>query len=147
MLSIDPSLADRIQVDSLTPYAVESIGARSFVWLGAGRAEGYSSVLWSREAAAVRLAIQIAPGPSRRDPARHLVARLTGAGEAEQRFNLEFDREGELAIDLRLVAGANILEMWIDDVADVGEAPGGDRRILLAKLATMRLASESRPPR
>ena len=147
MLSIAPSLADRIQVDSLTPYVVESSGARPFVWLGAGRAEGYSSVLWSWEAAAATLAIRVTPGPSRRDPTRHLVARLTGSGEAEQRFNRQFDHEGEIAIDLLLAAGANILETWIDDAADAGVEPGGDRRNLLARIETMHLASESRAPR
>jgi hypothetical protein len=140
MFSVSPSLAKHVDVDSLAPYVVESQGAEGIVWLGSGRAEGYSSMLWARDALSGTLRIHIAPGPSRRQPERHLVTRLTQADGRERAVKRHFAEETTLDVQIDLAAGANLLEMWVEDQADVFFA--ADSRNLLASLKQMRLGKE-----
>jgi len=139
LVTVVAPLANRVQVDSLTPFVLERQPAGYVVWLGSGRAEGYSSLLWAREPIATTLSIEIAPGPGGRSPQRHLVARLTQADGEDRSLTRQFDARTTVKLPLSLETGANILEVWLDDVADAVPAMASEKRNLLGYVEGMRL--------
>jgi hypothetical protein len=126
IFSIGPSVVGRVQVDSLAPYGVSSQGREHWSWLGAGRPEGYSSMLWARQAVAGTLDIHVAPVPDGRESARWLVARLSQGESTAHTFKAQFDSDVRITHEIQLSAGANLLEIWLEET-DAGIVRGTEK--------------------
>jgi hypothetical protein len=127
----------QVQVDSLAPFALEPQYGGSIVWLGAGRAQGYSSLLWARHPIETTLTLQVAPGSTPLRDGR-LVTRLTRSNRVEQVSDWPFEAHRptyEVALDLG--AGANILEVWLEGATQASVDPARQERILAGLLERM----------
>ncbi len=134
MVATSPSLKGALATDSLTPYIIEGQGPDSLVWLGSGRAQGYSELIYSPEPMSSVMRIRMSTGPSRRDAERHLMIRLSQADGGQRISERSFTNSASLNIPLELSAGNNIVEFWITDNPDNVQESGGDKRNLMALL-------------
>jgi len=126
---------------SLFPRRMREGGEeRTFLWLGSGREQGFELVLESHSERRIEIDLLARPGPSRADPARTLVARLSTRGTLRDESRSRFDREAALRFELALEPGLNHLHFAIDEAPEARASLGGDARPLLAAIADLRIA-------
>ena len=139
VLTISADLANLVQVDSLTPYAIGKYRGVDVAWLGPNRSAGYSSLIWAQADVLSRLHIEVSALPDRRPIQLPLVTRLIRPDGTDDLMTYDFEGRGVFKRDLRLATGANTFELWLQ-VADAALLTG-DALSRLAYVAQMRITT------
>ena len=125
-------LANRVTIESLTPYAIEDTPAGPLVWMGTNRTNGYSALVWSDTPETVRLLVEITPGPDGADQAQSLTVRVQGKQTAPLEKSSRFTYQGAVAFTANIQSGPNIVEFWIKRSPDQSSTPEGSRQLMAA---------------
>lgn len=140
MLSLDSSMASFLRADPLTPYTTERSGESSLVWLGAGRASGFSFLVNPTRPMAVALQLQLSSGPDRPDGTVHLQVRVKRPDRTDSTQLIEFAWGFRGTVPLELGVGNSVVEIWVTD-QPVGPKLHTDPRALMARLSPIRLTA------
>jgi len=120
------------------PWAVETSGAASWFWMGAGQQEGLRFRVWSAERKHVRVTASVEAGPCREDMVRNLVCcGLQPSGRFLTSVRKSFVNRGQVEFDLQLAQGLNDLRLYCDD-SPTKRIPT-DSRNLLVYLSSLRI--------
>lgn len=142
IVAVSAAFSGRIQVDSLTPYALGRVAGADVAWLGEGPATGYSSLIWAREPVSSVLDVEISPAPGRSSAKRQLLVHLMQPDGTEQSLRQPFTHRGVLKWPLHFAAGANMLEVWLEHAVDEPPQEGAGEKDRLGYIERMILESQ-----
>jgi hypothetical protein len=121
MVKLAPELGSAVTTDSLAPFKLKTTSAGVISWLGVGRGNGYSILLWSREARLLQFDIGVSHDPTQSEAGQTFVFRSRKVGEGGEGERRRFDFHEPLLAELNVAQGMNVLEMWIDGPENVQE--------------------------
>ncbi len=109
-----PSSQLRFVSDLTGPWAVESSGGHSWLWLGCGKDEGLTFSLWSQAPQHLVLKVSALAGPCRDDQLRNLQLEVHNAKGQLSVVN-SLSSAGIVQFELPIAAGVNRISLFVLD--------------------------------
>ena len=145
LVFVAPELQTHVGLDEnevTTPWAIERLNSNGYLWIGSGETSGIAFGVWSDQARAATIQMDLEPGPARQDLGRTIVVdSLEGKKEA---CRMAFNNRQVIECRVELAAGHNNLHIWSPDKPTVKAQPNGDTRPLIMGLYRASLAPTKR---